>query len=57
VEEHLQASRRFYNNNVTRFNNLTEQFPSSIIASNHNFKAMELFKTEVEKLAKVSVSF
>lgn len=57
VEEHLQASRRFYNNNVTNYNNIIQGFPSNIIANIFNFKSEELFKTDVENLLKPTVSF
>lgn len=55
VEEHLQASRRLYNNNVTVYNNMTEQFPSSVIAKNHKFKKFTLFETDLENLRKPKV--
>ncbi len=33
VEEHISASRRFYNSNVNRLKNAVEIFPSSMVAS------------------------
>lgn len=57
VEEHLQASRRLYNANVTAYNNLTEQFPSSFVANLHKFERQSLFETEVTNLEKPTVSF
>lgn len=49
VEEHIAAARRFYNSAVLELNNATELFPSSIVASMFNFKAMPFFKVEEEK--------
>lgn len=57
VEEHLQASRRFYNNNVTIFNNMVDQFPSSLIAGMHKFTRMSLFTTDIENLVKPNVQY
>lgn len=57
VEEHLQAARRLYNANVTAYNNLTEQFPSSFIANIHKFERENLFKTDVTNLEKPIVEF
>ncbi|NLY62821.1 MAG: LemA family protein [Erysipelothrix sp.] len=57
VEEHLQASRRFYNNNVTNYNNLIEGFPSNIVANMFNYQPKELFKTDVENLVKPTVEY
>lgn len=57
VEEHLQASRRLFNNNVTSFNNMTEQFPSSIIAKMHKFTKFTLFETDPSNLVKPTVEF
>lgn len=44
VEEHLQASRRLFNANVRVYNDTIEQFPSSIIAKNHNFTLLNMFE-------------
>ncbi len=57
VEEHLQASRRLYNSNVTAYNNMTEQFPSSIVANAHKFEKKSLFETDVTNLEKPNVTF
>lgn len=46
VEEHLQASRRLFNANVRVYNDTIEQFPSSIIAKNHNFTLMSMFEAD-----------
>lgn len=50
VEEHLQASRRLYNSNVTLYNDLVMLFPSNIVAKASKMKAKEFFKaTEKQK--------
>lgn len=57
VEEHLQAARRLYNSNVTAYNNSCEQFPSSLVASNHKFERLSLFETEITNLVKPIVKY
>jgi len=53
VEEHIAAARRFYNSAVNELNNLTEIFPSSLIASMIGissypfFEASEAAKQEI----------
>jgi len=50
VEEHIAASRRFYNSAVTQLNNAVEIFPGSFVASIIGVKAMAFFKaSELEK--------
>jgi LemA protein len=44
TEDKIQASRRFYNNNVKTLNIKIEVFPSNIIAKIFNFKKMDLFE-------------
>jgi len=44
TEDKVQASRRFYNNNVKSLNIKIESFPSNIIAQLFNYKKMELFE-------------
>lgn len=46
VEEHLSASRRLYNRSVTQLNNVISQFPTSIIAKNHNIMAKQFFSAQ-----------
>jgi len=55
VESELQAARRIYNNDVTRYNTKINIFPYNIIASMFSFKEMELFVLEGED--KVDVKF
>lgn len=57
VEEHLQASRRLYNGNVTIFNNLIVSFPSSIIAGMMKKDKKEFFEAEATKRADVKLDF
>lgn len=44
VEEHLQASRRLYNSNVSRFNQLCVTFPSSIVANMLKMEQRDFFE-------------
>ncbi len=46
VEEHICASRRFYNSAVNHLNNLVEIFPSSIIAGMLNIKKQKYFEIQ-----------
>ena len=46
VEEHIAASRRFYNSAALELNNAVEIFPSSVVASFLGIKRQEFFKTE-----------
>jgi LemA protein len=46
VEEHIAASRRFYNSAVTALNNSIEIFPGNIIASLAKAKIMPFYKTD-----------
>jgi len=47
TEDKVQASRRFYNNNVNALNIKIESFPSNVIARLFSFKKMELFELTV----------
>ncbi|NLC40507.1 MAG: LemA family protein [Clostridiaceae bacterium] len=55
AEAHLQAARRFYNANVSSFNQLLVTFPGSIIGKLQNQKAREFFETEAIKRSDVSM--
>lgn len=48
VEEHLQAARRFYNSNVTHYNELIEIFPTNIIAKRYGYNRKDYFKADEE---------
>ncbi len=55
VEEHLQAARRAYNSNVTRFNTMIVVFPSSLFAG--GYTPEEFFETEPVKREDVKMDF
>ena len=57
VEEHLQASRRLYNGNVTIFNNIIVTFPSSVVAGMMGKSKKEFFEAEARKRADVKMDF
>lgn len=58
TEDKIQASRRFYNNNVKSFNTKAESFPSNIIAKIFNFNKMDFFEVErPEQREQVNVKF
>ena len=48
IEDELQASRRIYNMDVTKYNIKIAQFPNNIVAKILNFKEEELFEAKVE---------
>ncbi len=49
VEEHLQASRRLYNANVSRYNQKIVTFPTSIVAGMKGLGKEEFFSAEEHK--------
>ncbi len=58
TEDKIQASRRFYNNNVKSLNTKIESFPSNIIAKIFNFEKVDFFKVEKpEEKEPVNVKF
>lgn len=60
TEDKIQASRRFYNQNVMALNTGLEQFPGNVIGGMFSFKKMDLFElAENEQAARqpVAVSF
>lgn len=54
VESELQAARRIYNIDITRYNNLVEKFPSNILASMFGYKTIEY---PIYKFDDVKVNF
>ena len=56
-EEHLQASRRFYNANVSALNTKVSQFPSNIVASTMGVKKSEFFIADEEKKKDIDMKF
>ena len=58
TENKIGFSRQFYNDSVLRYNNQTQVFPSSVIASMAGFKAGEFFEvTEAAEREAPKVSF
>lgn len=57
VEEQLQAARRLYNANVSKYNQAIIVFPASIIANSKNFKKRDFFEVEEEKRQDVNIEF
>lgn len=59
TENRISFSRQFYNDSVLRYNNKTQMFPSSIMASMFGFQAGEFFEvtaTAEREAPKVSFS-
>lgn len=57
VEEHLQASRRLYNANVTAYNAKIVTFPNSIVANGMGAVAEEFFVADATKRNDVAMTF
>lgn len=57
VEEHLQASRRLYNADVSEYNQAIVSFPGSIVASAIHATAAEFFKADEAKREDVKMDF
>lgn len=55
IEEQLQAARRFYNANVSDYNNKVETFPSSIMAKMMKAKRRAYFAADEEAKGNVQV--
>lgn len=56
MESQLQAARRIYNGEVTRYNNKIMVFPSNLIANMFKFQEMKLFEIEEYKKDNVDVN-
>lgn len=54
IESQLQAARRIYNNDVTKYNTKISTFPNNFIAKLFNFKPEELFQLEGEDNVEVN---
>lgn len=50
VENQLQAARRLYNGDATRYNTKISVFPSNIIAKIFRFKEAKLFEADIEEI-------
>lgn len=55
MESQLQAARRIYNSDVTRYNTAIQTIPSNIVASMFGFKEKELFQIESSQKNNVNV--
>ncbi|MGX8701227.1 LemA family protein [Caproiciproducens sp.] len=55
VEDHLQASRRFYNSNVSAFNQLLASFPSSAVGGRLRMTPKDFFEAETGKRQDVKI--
>lgn len=55
VEEHLQASRRLYNSNVSIYNQLLVTFPTSSIAKSKGMTKKDFFEAEDIKKEDVKI--
>ena len=51
TENKIQAARRFYNGNVQDLKTALEQFPSNVVGSWFNFKAMDFFELGADEVA------
>jgi len=56
IEEHIAASRRFYNSAVADFNNVIKIFPGNLIAASVGVKPIEFFTggEEIHKVPEVN---
>lgn len=57
VEEHLQASRRLYNANVSIFNQKVIMVPSNIVANMMGLSKRDFFEAEIAKREDVKMEF
>lgn len=55
TEKKIAFSRQFYNDSVTKLNNLIDMFPSSIVASLFGFKKERYFETTDSQRQNVSI--
>lgn len=55
IESQLQAARRIYNNDVTKYNIKISTFPNNLIAKMFGFKEKELFELEGERTVKIEL--
>lgn len=57
IESQLQAARRIYNMEVTKYNDKIETIPSNIVANMFGFKHEDLFEIEEYKKENINVKF
>ena len=56
MESQLQAARRIYNNEVTKYNTNINVVPNNIIAKMFGFKEMDLFEIEEFKKENININ-
>ncbi len=56
IESQLQAARRIYNNDVTKYNTKISTIPTNIIASIFGFKEADLFQIEEYKKENININ-
>ena len=56
LEEHLAASRRMYNSNVSIYNDLVLSFPSNLIGNMINAGKMEYFNAKEEERENINIT-
>ncbi len=57
VEEHLQASRRAYNGNVSRYNQKLVSFPASVVANAAGMKRRDFFEASEKQREDIKIEF
>ncbi|MBR5658967.1 MAG: LemA family protein [Lachnospiraceae bacterium] len=57
TEEHLQAARRVYNSNISRYNQMCVSFPNSVVAALIGASRREFFKIDDSKRQDVDMKF
>ena len=55
IESQLQAARRIYNNDVTKYNTKIETVPTNLIASMFGMKKADLFQIEEYKRTNMDI--
>ena len=55
MESQLQAARRIYNNDVTKYNITLESIPTNVIGKIFGFKKMDLFQIEEYKKENIDI--
>lgn len=57
TEDKITYARQFYNDSAMGYNNLTQMFPSNIIANMFNFKKFDYFKADEKEKEAPKVQF
>ena len=55
IESQLQAARRLYNNEVTKYNTIIQTVPTNIVAGIFRFKPEDLFQIEEYKRSNINI--